>query len=104
MEVTDRRPEYQVIDLKEGSRQALMNVRPAGQFDPTADTSVDESLLYKVELAVVPRSHDPGTSDQPSPEVHMPVHEFGIVNRRTGKKSTGRVIATIEKIEDIMRL
>ncbi|HEY9778159.1 MAG TPA: DUF58 domain-containing protein [Planktothrix sp.] len=104
MQVTDRRPEYQVVDLKEESRQALMTIRPAGLFDPAADPEQDESLLYKVELAVVPRSHDPGILGQGSTEVHMPVHEFGIVNRRTGKKSTGRVISTIETLGDVMRL
>jgi hypothetical protein len=81
-----------------------MTVRPAGQFDPNANPQEDESLLYKVELAVVPRSHDPGVSDEATPEVHMPVHELGIVNRRTGRKSTGRVISTIERLEDIHQL
>jgi hypothetical protein len=109
MTIQDERPEYQQVDLHEGSRTALMSVRPSGLFDPSADPNEDESLLYKVELAVIPRTHDAGPAETPAaptpgPDVHMPVHELGIVNRRTGKKSTGRVISQIERIEDIARL
>lgn len=103
--MSDWRPEYnQPVDLQEDSKQALLNVRPVGQFDPAADPDRDESLLYNVELAVIPRMHDIGGPEGETNEVHMPVHEMGIVNRRTGKKSTGRVLSIFERIEDLASL
>jgi hypothetical protein len=104
MPLTDRERTYQMVDLREGSRQALMTVRPAKQFDPAADPEQDDSLLYKVELAVIPRIHEMVKQTQPSREVHMPVHELGIVNRRVGGSSTGRVISTIQQIEEVAHL
>jgi hypothetical protein len=104
MQLSDRTGEFQIVDLKEHSRMALMTVRPSKQFDLKAQDSDDQSLLYNVELAVIPRSADMGSSKQPSMEVHMPVHELGIVNRRVGGNPTGRVIATINQYEEIARL
>jgi hypothetical protein len=87
--------------LRESSPQALITVRPAKQFDDDYDDS-DESLLYKVELAVIPRVDR--FSNRPAAEVHMPVHEFGTTNRRTGGNPFGRVISTIERLEEVSKL
>jgi hypothetical protein len=104
MQVTDRSPDMKIIDLKGSSHQALITVRPAKQFDAEADPIKDRSLAYKVELAVIPRTLDLNTGAKPTSEVHMPVHELGIVNRRVGGSPTGRVISTIERVEEIARL
>lgn len=93
----------QPVDLVEQAAQALLTIRPAAAFEP--DKLRDDPSLYeKVELAVIPRVHENAPADQPIPEVHMPVHEFGIMNRRTGRKISGRVLSVIEKLEDIQTL
>lgn len=95
----DRLPELALIDLKESSRMALITVRPAKQFDFTA-TDDEKVLNYSVEIAVVPRN----IGDKPNQEVHMPVHELGIANRRVGGNPHGRVIGRIGELNEVVHL
>jgi hypothetical protein len=99
------RTEFQGIDLQETSQQALLTVRPAKQFESEwqAEIESDRSLLYKVELAVIPRNIEQ-LSNKTSADVHMPVHEMGTVNRRAGGNPFGRVIATLEQLEEAAQL
>jgi uncharacterized protein (DUF58 family) len=87
-----------LADLGEGSPQALITVRPA---EPSQIHAVDDPDTA-VELAVIPRTHSAANAQ--IQEVHMPMHEGGIANRRTGGRSSGRVIAVMQNIEDFGKL
>ncbi|HEY9757498.1 MAG TPA: DUF58 domain-containing protein [Oculatellaceae cyanobacterium] len=88
-----------LADLGEHSSQALITIRPA---EPSINHVVDDPDLA-VELAVIPRTHSAagGTVIQ---DVHMPMHEGGIANRRQGGKSSGRVLAVLQTFEEFVKL
>jgi hypothetical protein len=88
-----------LADLGELSSQALLTIRPA---EPTLVNDVLNPELA-VELAVIPRTHHAAGASVIQ-DVHMPMHEGGISNRRQGGKSSGRVLSVIESFEDFVKL
>ncbi len=88
-----------LADLGELSAQALLTIRPA---EPTLTNDVQDSEVA-VELAVIPRTHN-AAGAAVIQDVHMPMHEGGIANRRQGGKSSGRVLSIIESHEDFVKL
>ena len=74
-----------LADLGELSSQALLTIRPA---EVTQAGDIQDPDLA-VELAVIPRTHS-AAGVSVIQDVHMPMHEGGISNRRQGGKSSGR--------------
>ena len=79
----------------------MLTIRPTGSESPDANR-----VIETVDLAVIPRTWEAAVAQEgvSAQEAHMPVHEGGIVNRRGTGKSTGRVITTIERLEEVVRL
>jgi uncharacterized protein (DUF58 family) len=88
-----------LADLGELSSQALLTIRPA---EPTLANDLHDPEVA-VELAVIPRTHS-AAGVSIIQDVHMPMHEGGISNRRQGGKSSGRVLSVIESFEDFIKL
>lgn len=79
---------------------ALLTVRPA---DPSHASSLGDPTKM-VELAVIPRTRT-AASGESMQNVHMPVHEQGIVNRRQpGGNPRGRIISLVHSSEEIGQL
>jgi Protein of unknown function DUF58 len=89
----------QIPQLREDSRLALLTVRPADPDHGSTDCDPDTA----VELAVIPRTLSAASGIVQN--VHMPLHEHGIVNRRQpGGNPLGRVISLVHGSEDIAQL
>jgi hypothetical protein len=88
-----------LANLGEHSAQALLTIRPA---ESSLSHVVDDPDLA-VELAVIPRTHSAATGAVIQ-DVHMPMHEGGISNRRQGGKSSGRVLAVLQDFEEFVKL
>lgn len=88
----------QIANLGFAMHQALLTVRPAGSAGEDKP-----KLSDAVELAVIPRTWEAASGAVE--EVHMPVHDQGIVNRRSARgKSSGRVLSTIEHLDQVTTL
>jgi hypothetical protein len=85
-------------ELSTLSSQALLTVRPASESLENGD-----DLTIAVELAVIPRTHSAAGAPIIH-DVHMPIHEAGIANRRSEQVSSGRTIAVITKFDDFVKL